>query len=354
MQLVHATSPALRRELDACVAHAPEFDHGLSDHLPMQLHAMHALGAGAQRLREFARFYGRRLDARQQAIAKPDVAWLTLRGDIDAFDALAKLFAARIVSDGRDAVLRDVLPALMPGAGGGAFHGLIRCGHAIAADHEGELVNGLAYWAAGWLPLLPHDEHGAMPAPTLDLATWALRAHDLTTTADTEPPRIVLRMKAWATAPQFPALAMALNAGDETLGQIARFAATLYAQTGNFTVMHMVTATHALLVLRPWLDDVALATRWFGVSLFAALRAARLTREQIADASNTMSAMSVTRAANPASAMLLRPWEELAAAAIASDDDHAAKIVYSSRALFEMYGDEVFHAAATRGVLAQI
>ena len=346
MQLVQTSSPALRHDLDACAIHAPEFDHGLSDHLPMQLHAMHALGASARRLREFSRFYEPRLEPKVEAVASV-LTWRERRGDIDAFDALERLFAARITQEGRDVVLRDLLPALLPSAGGGAFHGLIRTGHAVAAGHDGELARGLAYWAAGSLLLLPYDERGPLPEPTLGLIDWAARAHDLTTTADTEPPRIVLRMKAWATAPQFPALATALRANEGTLDQIARFAAVLYAQTGNFTVMHMLTSTHALLVLRPWLVDPVAATRWFGVSLFAAFRAARLTREQIAAAS---AALASTDAG---AGFPVRDWDALAAEAVASNDDHAAKIVYSTRALYEMFGDAVFHAAATRGVMAQ-
>lgn len=346
MQLVQTASSALRNHLDTCGTHAPEFDHGLSDHLPMQLHVMHALGASGQRLAGFARLYAQRLEPRQR-VETSAASWLALRGRIEAFDTLEGLFSSGIAQKGRDAVLRELLPALMPGAAGGAFHGLIRCGHAVAANHDGELAMGLAYWAAGWLPLLPYAESGKLPAPAYSLAAWAAHAHDLTTTADTEPPRIVLRMKAWATARQFPALAPALQADEATLGQIARFAAMLYAQTGNFTVMHMLTSVHALLVLRPWLVDGIVATRWFGVSLFAAFRAARLSREQLAAAGTALVS------ASPAAGLPVRDWDALAAEAIASNDDHAAKIVYSSRALYEMFGDAVFHAAATRGVFAQ-
>ncbi len=210
---------------------------------------------------------------------------------------------------------------------------------------------GLAYWAAAWLPLMPgtdaDDALRQLPLPSLDLAGWARCAHDLRTALDTEQPRITLRMKAWSAAPQFPALAFALHTDDDILRDIARFAATVYAQTGNFTVMHMVTSAHALLTLTPWFDDVKLATRWFGVALLAALRAARLTQQQIDTGLVTMNEASAI------SALPELPWNELAAAAIASDDDHAAKIVYSSRALFEMFGDVVFHAAATQWMLTQ-
>lgn len=346
MQLIRDITDSLRLDLDECAIHSPEYGNGLADHLPMLLHAMHALGASPERRAAYVSQYAQRLEPRYTATLST-TSWRDLRGNIDAFDLLDKKFSARIAAEGRDAVLRDLLPALIPGVGASAFHGLIRCGHAITARHDGELARGLAYWAAAWFKLLPYEEAGDLPVPTLDLATWLARAHDLVTTADTEPPRIVLRMKAWAASPQFAGLAPALRADRDTLDVVARFAATLYAQTGNFTVMHMVTSVHALLVLRPWFEDPVLAARWFGVSLFAALRAARLTREQIAHALHALAAP------NPASETPLPSWEVLAAGAIASDDDHAAKIVYSSRALFEMLGDEVFHAAAARGVLVQ-
>jgi len=349
MNVSRSPSGRLAGQLDACADYDAEYSHGLSNHLPMLLHALHALGASDSRLTEYAEKYALRLEPRR-AIPMDTGNWKALRGRLDAFDALSAMFSERIASAGRDRVLRDALLYLMPGVGAGAFHGLIRCGHAVASQHDGEVANGLAYWAAAWMPLLPgagSDESWHLPSPSIDLANWVRRAHDLHTAIDTEQPRITLRMKAWSAAPQFPALALALRTDDGTLANIARFAATVYAQTGNFTVMHMVTATHALLILKPWHDDVQAATRWFGVALLAALRAARLSPAQL-DAG--LAAMNDVEAIT---ALPVLPWQQIATAAIASDDDHAAKIVYSSRALFDAFGDIVFHAAATKGMLTQ-
>jgi hypothetical protein len=49
--------------------------------------------------------------------------------------------------------LRQVLPPLVCGCGAAAFHGLIRTAAALQAEHEGELADGLAYWAACFMPL---------------------------------------------------------------------------------------------------------------------------------------------------------------------------------------------------------
>lgn len=349
MQLSLERNEWLLERLDACVSHDAEYNRGLSDHLPMLLHALHALGAAPARLTSYAAQYAARLEPRRVVAIEID-DWRALRGNIDAYDSLAKYFAGRISAEGRDQVLRETLPPLMPGVAAGAFHGLIRCGHALAAQHDGELANGLAYWVSAWLPLLPGDTvegREPLPAPTIDLTNWVRSAHDLHTTLDTEPPRITLRMKAWSAAPQFPTLASALRCDENTLDAMARFAAALYAQTGNFTVMHMVTSAHALLTLRPWLGDVSLATRWFGVALLAAIRAARLTPAQIE------AGLALLGDADAVAALPVQPWAALAAIVIDSDHDHAAKIVYSSRALFEMFGHPVLHAAATKGMLTQ-
>jgi hypothetical protein len=346
MQLATVETPAVHELLDQCATYAAEYGNGLSDHLPMLLHSMHLLGATHQRLEEYAVMYRPRLE-KLSATPLDTSDWRALRGRLDAYGALARMFSSRIATDGRDTVLREVLPALLPGVGAGAFHGVIRCGHAISADHDGELARGLAYWAAAYLPLLAENNASQLPMPSLDLSAWLRAAHDLNTAADTERPRIILRMKAWAQSPLFASLAPVLRVDAETLTTFARLAATLYAQTGSFTVLHMVTSSHAMLVLRPWLRDTAFAARWFGVALFAALRAARVTPEQLTTALHAMPPH------NFADDLPRLSWDEVAAAAIASNDDHAAKIVYSSRALFEMLGDDVFHAAAMRGAQTQ-
>jgi Questin oxidase-like len=346
MQLATVETAALHEMLNQCAAYAPEYGNGLSDHLPMLLHAMHSLGATDRRLEEYATTYRPRLE-KLNAVPVDTSNWHALRGRLNAYDALDWMFSSRIANEGRDAVLLEVLPALLPGVSAGAFHGVIRCGHAISADHDGELARGLAYWAAAYLPLLTEENVTQLPTASLDLSAWLRAAHDLNTAVDTERPRIILRMKAWAQSPLFTSLAPALRVDAETLTTFARFAGTLYSQTGSFTVLHMVTSSHAMLVLRPWLGDTAFAARWFGVALFAALRAARVTREQIAAALHAMPPH------NFADDLPRLPWHEITATAIASNDDHAAKIVYSSRALFELLGDDMFHAAATRGALTQ-
>ena len=158
------------------------------------------------------------------------------------------------------------------------------------------------------MPSADADEgHCGLATAFLDLASWARCAHDLRTALDTEQPRI-LRMKAWSAAPQFPVLAFALRTNDDTLRDIA-LRGNGVRQTGNFTVMHMVTsAFYALLALVPWLDDVTLATRWFGVTLQRRCVPPGLRNQQI-DAS--LATMNDAAAIN---ALPVLPWHDLATA----------------------------------------
>lgn len=107
-------------------------------------------------------------------------------GDPVRFGDWREHFRAALAREPWSAVVAEWTPRLAPGLAGGAFHGLIRTGHAVRALRErdtparrGELANGLAYWAArytvlpvdGRLERLPTDPARALlelPYPARD------------------------------------------------------------------------------------------------------------------------------------------------------------------------------------------
>lgn len=309
---MHDTPSALRSLLDQGLAWHPEYGGGLANHLPMALHALHVLGADGDRLRAFAAAHERRLQRRDDV---PD----------HGFEHRHASFSAVIAREGRDAVLRRAMAGLMPGVAASAFHGLIRAAHAVQADHDGELAMGLASWAHRLCRLGPSPSApGDMPYPEWLAALQALRP-----TVAIEGRMITRRMRTWAAEPDFAALAPRLRIDDATWHELATTAAALYAASGNFTVLHMVTASHALQVLMPWIDDRAAASRHFSVAAAAALKAAD---------------------ASPGAAPPARPWGDIVPQAIASDDEHVIKLVHAARALERALGGDVFRQAATRAV----
>lgn len=317
--------------LDEGLNLGPEYGAKLSSHLPMALDALQQLGASSARLHEFNTHYGARLQPMQprpSAAGKPQQF-----GCIEDYPQWFTHYRAGLAAQGRDRLLRAELPALMAGAGGVAFHGLIRAGHAVRHGHEGELAAALAYWAS---------RHQALPKPTdtrpLALADWltALRALP---GAEAMPKRGLIseRMADWGKRPDWQAIAARLPSTE--LPALARAAAALYAATANFTVLHMVTASAALMALRPWLDDEA-GSRHFRHFIQAAAAA-------------LMASGVVQHTAELAPSMATPPdWPTLAAGAIAQHDDHVIKLVAACHALEATDSAPVWRAAAARALRA--
>jgi hypothetical protein len=285
----------------------PEYRGGLSNHLPMALAALHRLGAGDERLAAFAHGYSKRLDA--APAAEPSLAgnaWTGRLGERAAWPAYRSLFAEWLAREGADGVLPQVLPALMPGCAAAAFHGLIRTAHAMQSGHSRELADALAYWACSHLPL-----DGRPAATHRGLISEA--------------------MQDAAATPAFAQASAALVVDGGTLESLARDAATLYAGSGNFVVLHLVTGCHAMRVLLPFAEEPPAALRDFARAYLAG-RAASLARR-----------------GQPAR---LLPWHKLVAVALSSDDEHLIKLVDSCREEEAAYGGGDWRRAASRAVRA--
>lgn len=318
------SSPTLQRWLGT--AQGAEYADGLSNHLPMALLALHRLGADEARLQAFAECYATRLPPASPPVAWPaGDAWTPRLGELAAEPAYRGLFMQWLALEDANDVLRQVLPRLMQGCGAVAFHGLIRTAHAVQSAHPQELVNALAYWACRWLDLGADAElqgREADPAAVLRHVPVPRRA----------PPGklIVQRMQAIAAQPGFAPAVARLQVTGSTLEQLAFGAAQLYARSGSFTVLHLVTSAHALRVLMPWLDDkpeAAVRAYW---QAFAAAWAASGAQDR----------------AEPR----LLPWPKILAQALASEDEHVVKLVDSCREQQAAHGGAIWRLAASRAV----
>lgn len=320
-----ATLAQLHHLLDAGQALSATYRGQLSNHLPMAQQALLELGASAARLQAFTEAGEAHLEPR--VAARP--AHILLERDLGRADSDAAWrahFAARIDELGSGAALREALALLLPGAGAIAFHGLIRAGHAVLAGHEGELAAGLAHWASHFMPL-PTSEGG----PPLDLPDWLQALTTLLRPAYPPGSFITDRMRAWGGTPEFSAIAGRLRHGPDTLRDLALLAARTYAATGNFTVLHLLTASHAMSVLQPWWPSPELA-RGFSIAAAAGLLA-----------SGAAPALTLDR---PPS----RPWPALISAACAQDDTHVIKLTHAAWRLGRRWPDPAWRRAVERAI----
>ncbi|MGC8484088.1 MAG: questin oxidase family protein [Candidatus Baltobacteraceae bacterium] len=287
----------------------------LADHLPMATLALEQMGASPARVDEF----GRRYVSEKGLLPLEDApAEATDRSEMR--NEIARL--------GRDRVLRRELAHLMPSAGTGAFHPLIRLAYAIEKDDDAEVAAAIVYWNMARMDVAyaPLRKQGRFNAA---VAAGALRgAFD----GVALPGGLIVR--AMEAAAACDAFADAVAAGgaphdEHDLCEIARFVVEWFAATRGFVALHAMTATYAFRVLTPYLDlEEALPAMWW--SLCTAYAAARTPE---------FDAPELERV--PA-------WEVILTAAIASDDEHVIKAVYTAWREERAYGGPLYRFAAAQ------
>lgn len=301
-------TPQLLERLTRAARFDSEYGRGLANHLPMALASLARLGADEARLEAFETGYAQRLrqapPAREWPRGDP---WRPPLGRRAAWPAYRSLFAEWIEHEGSADVLAQVLPWLWPGVAAAGFHGLIRTASGARCGHRGEVAEGLAYWSCRYLPLgelpeTPPARRGAVADPVALLRR--LRA-------GTSKARLIAeRMREAAHDGEVNRVAARLIVTDDTPRQLARAAAHALAGSGDFTALHLVTATHAMRVLTRFVEEPARGWRAFWQAYAHAVVAARLQRR-------------------PAAPLL--SWEALERLALSSDDEHVIKLVESCR-----------------------
>lgn len=313
--------------LDAGLIWSGTYRTNLSNHLPMVWQALLELGASRERLQSWTETYGHLLEPLQvpRLTADMDASHLGRAGSEAAWRAH---FGRRIDELGPQTALREALCLLMPGVGAVAFHGLIRTAHAVAAAHMGELAAALAHWAEHYevLQMEPMAQELLWPQWLSDI-----EAHEAPVSV---PAGLIShRLRAWSQAPGFARVASSLAIEDGSLRNLSLHAARAYAASGNFTLLHLVTACRAMGYLQPWWPEPMLP-RPFTVAAAAALR--------VGDSGGSKAQPDAVRAE--------RSWSELASAACAQDDAHVIKLVHAAGQLMRCWPDPVWQHAACRAI----
>lgn len=269
-QSPRASDPALAPLLDRNHGLSPEFRGGLSNHVSMGLYSLSALGASSAQIQRFAEAHWPRLEPLPSAPgpAISPANWKAHRGKSDAINGYRALFTAAIARDGRDATLRKYLPDLLPGVGAAAFHPLIRTAYGVRFGDDREVADGLAYWAIAYLPLGLLGRAGTERDPRALLAS--VHATPAFVGRDLSGKLIFGKMKSAADLPEFRAKVDALAPSDTTLAALAAASVRLYADGGDFILLHAVTGTHAYRLLQPFIQPQELGLRYFWQAVLAA------------------------------------------------------------------------------------
>lgn len=309
--------------------YSPFYGGYLANHLPMALVALDRMGAGDEQIAAFAGRYGRKLEplppASEIITDETSGRYLGRRETVVSWIAF---FEGELARSGEKLVLVRWLDRLMPGVGSTAFHGLIRLAYALEAGSARELAHALGQWAADYAPLggLPRLSGAATPAEALASLNGDPRFAKRRYAGGSIAARISLA----AADPVAAAIVAAVDPRKLEIRAQARAVLEAYAATGDFTVLHGVTACHAFRALLPFVKNVEAAQGF----LWQALVCAYLS------------------SGGPAAGGALQgdeglSWGDIRRRAAASRDEHDIKLAYVCWREWEDSGDDLYRRAAS-------
>ncbi|TCQ08921.1 uncharacterized protein DUF4243 [Rhizobium sp. PP-F2F-G36] len=318
-----------------------EFPVCLANHLPMVLEAMARLGASSARLEEYADYYIRvhAVPFPPPAVSPLDAAsWKNHLGDREREADLRLFFAGVVREIGGRAAVRRYVPILAPGVAASATHGLMRLAYALMRSDDTEVANALGFWAATYLRYngIPDDRIATVTDPLAHLL--AMREESVFQNVEAPTHLLWKWIEAMGKIPQFQDRLGRLVDTPEFLEQIRPASLLLYSSSMSFEALHAVTGCHWLRLVSPHLDEPQqLAVHFWEVVL----------------ALYTKIGMPLPPSPDVIAAWRVLPLpddREIAATAVASDDEHDHSLVFSAFEEYRYTGDRLYKVVAARRV----
>jgi hypothetical protein len=327
--------PGTRSRIEAAHRYGALYRGGFASHHPMAIVALDAMGATDADMDRFEARYLAQLEPIPRAVvdiqAGDEAAHL---GSPRAFPEWVVYFNAAIERDGAGEVLRRWVDRLTPAIAAGAFHGAIRTAYALESEARDEVAHALAYWAAAYQPMPIPPQPAGTRSPDQVLAALA---RDPAHAGRRLPGRnIVERTVAAARLPDFGHYVASLDPDKLALDAIARALLRAYAASGDFTLLHGVTGTHAFRLLAPHAGDsgAALIDLWTAVVAAYLGAGAPPVEGWRVEGSDALD------------------WPAIHARAVRCEDEHDIKLAYSCWREWQHRGDDLYRRIASARVCA--
>lgn len=333
----------LDEALEIMAPNGPELNNGFSNHAPMCIEAMCAMGRHDSVMPWFER-YRHWLAPRPSRVARlTNENWRAALGDVRRVEDWFEFFRNELEDRSWQAVLDEWASRLAPGIMAAATHGVIRTGHATRAiaiednpARRRELADGLAYWAADFFPL-PADRHAsarAMPSEAIarvQMIPAEIRHGNFGSFTDS-----LAQLDSFAPFKQtLDAVDTSGNASAFVSDLTATFARVFLANAHDvyttIAFVHSVTGPSSLRPMIPHLDDKTAHT-----ALGYAWQAAAAMYATFGTSADPRRAEEIK----------IRDVDELIDRAIASGDEHAIKFTEVSIREYALNPDPAFLAAA--------
>lgn len=292
------------------------YGNKLTNHLNMALFALYKMGADEARLNEFAKEYISQTNL--PPLLPPDVKiskenFCDHLGRDGSYSSYILYFENELNNKSIEEVLKEYIIILLPGEAGGAFHGVIRLAYAYALNDKNELVRALAYFAEAYKEF-PFSEELQRSMKVIEpiRAVSLLSKNSYFQNFKFHRPLIIGRMEDIYEDPQFLDVLSDLSIDYCNSRCFSELLLKLYSLTGEFTVLHGFTSTHALRLLSPFINNYKLILKQHWYLL------------QLAYLSTNCTPISEYTAPTK-----VNGWSEIFTEACKSKDVHTIKLVYS-------------------------
>lgn len=317
---------------------APEFANGMSNHLPMALHALAQMQASEQQISKFSRHYSRRLLAVSVQSAVEVKSWndaQQLKGKGTAYLPLRDFFLTQLqFSIGKQNLLQFI-DQLAPGLSCSAFHPLIQLAHAIENQDTLQMANALAYWVMRYQELSwPKNQHTSPDSLSATIEnvllahSWPQGRLGKASVADD--------MLQVSLQNNFNQLVFKPQAAALDLASIEKAIIGLYLATDDFTILHGVTATYAVRVIVDFAAKPTLLLESLWQGLVTAYLSKTFSVEQLAETRSKLQDTPVYSV------------DELRQRACNSLDDHSIKLVAVCLKMYQISANKDYLLAASR------
>lgn len=307
----------------------------LSNHLSMSLIALHELGANSQQLQDFFDTYHKKLECLPAMTVSKELSlktWMNHLGQSAYYGSYFLFFKEALEKDSMENTLKYFLPKLIKGISSQAFHCIIRLAYAALIKNSEEIAAALAYFSSEYVELgsiKSNHEFKLSAKEILQDITNKKYFSNQRIPGDT----IVDRLKKVVVTTEFLSINKNLSVMTTSLGECANLAIHLYAETKDFTVLHMVTAAHALNILTPYFLNLKAPIKYYWQAVCAMYIS---IGSPIFPAKNDLKDLFMTDLT----------WEDIISQAILSNDDHTIKFIYSCYEEEKIYHNPIYRYAA--------
>jgi hypothetical protein len=342
--LIPITSATLLDLLDRCQTIDLRCK-GTTNHCPMLLAAACSLGADASVLhalhQNWVQHYALPLTRTEATIRFQDIG--VFQGQTHHFASIRAAILKEMQNGDNADVAHKLLRTFPPAPLTLAFHAIIRLAYALRTDHAGEIASGLAALICGYLPTgieTTRLAYCSSPAEGFRGLSSALNGRVFKGRMITEKLRAVL------SDPLFLNHCPQLREPERQLAALRALALQLYAQTRNFTALHLITGLHAwhtLLIFEPALNQRALAQElWLSFcAAYTSIGAPALTGMHPSKKS-AQSKQPTKLGRLPIFEMpdLETSWQVVIENALGSQNDHQIKLTHACFEEFQLTGEQ--------------